>query len=80
MPKFFVDTFDGRAVFDDEGYELSNQIEAKDLVQRVLCDLMSCEKVDHHGARLRADVRNEAGALVMTARLVLTIDEFRSHL
>ena len=78
MPKFFIDTLDGKVIFDDEGYDLPDHSAVKKLVQRVLSDLMSREEGDETGTRLRADVRNEDGTLIMTARLVMTIDEFKN--
>ena len=76
MPKFFVDTFDGRAIFDEEGYDLPDNKAVKDLVHIVLSGRMSRENTDSTGTRLRADVRNADGKLIMTARLTMTIDEF----
>lgn len=78
MPKFFIDTLDGQVIFDDEGYDLPDHQAVKKLVQRVLSDLMSREESDETGTRLRADVRNEDGTLIMTARLMMTIEEFKN--
>ncbi len=74
MPLYYIDTFDGTAVFDDAGTELADLDAACHHVRAALTKLMSEEAGLGERSRCRADVRDASGRRVLEASLVLTVN------
>ncbi|AWN45084.1 hypothetical protein DK419_01010 [Methylobacterium terrae] len=74
MPLYYIDTFDGTAILDDEGTELADLDAARDHVRVVLTKLMGEEAGIDERSRCRADVRDASGRRVLEASLVLTVN------
>lgn len=77
MPRYYIDTFDGLVVLDDVGHDLPDDDAARATVRQTLAAMMKDgSKVDgRSSAQFRADVRNEAGDRVMTATILMVIDD-----
>lgn len=73
MPRFFIDTDDGRlAVTDKDGYELANVRAARDLAIRALCEMTQGDPGPADRCALSARVRSEDGGTLYSAALTLT--------
>ena len=73
MPRFFIDTDDGRTGFvDEDGYELADPHAARDLAVRALSDMARSGSTASDQRILTARVRAEDGSTLYSASLTLS--------
>ncbi|WP_409566230.1 DUF6894 family protein [Methylobacterium sp. J-070] len=73
MPRFFIDTDDGRmTVTDEDGYELANVRAARDLAVRALCEMTQGDPGPADRRALSARVRSADGRTLYSVALTLT--------
>ena len=75
MPQYFFDTHDGHALRDNEGLVFADLSRARAEVQRVLGEMVAREPSDTNAIQIRVDVRDEGGDRVLTATLLVVIEE-----
>ena len=75
MPCYYVDTFNSIVVHDDVGHDVADLPALRKLVRQSLAAMMRDEKDGRHSVQLRADVRDDTGHMVMTASLLMVIEE-----
>ncbi|MEE7459820.1 hypothetical protein MPAR168_23445 [Methylorubrum populi] len=72
MPRYFIDTDDDTfALRDDVGHDLVDLRAARDAAHRALPDMARQKMPDSEHRTFRASVRDESGAVVYVATLVL---------
>lgn len=77
MQRYFIDTFDGEAVIDEKGQEFADLAAVRHQVHDALAVMMRYEPDGRSALQFRADVRDESGLRVMTATLLMVIEETR---
>ena len=75
MPRFFIDTFDGIVAIDDVGHDLPDEAAVRQVVRKTLADMLGAEHKGRSAAQYRAEVRDEAGRSILTASVLIVIDE-----
>ncbi|MGU3661824.1 DUF6894 family protein [Methylobacterium fujisawaense] len=79
MPRFYIDTDDGRsAVIDDDGAEYRDLASAEDEAMRALPEMAQSQHPTRNWHEIFATVRDEAGLLRFRASLALTVERVRS--
>ena len=72
MPRYFIDTDDGRLhVIDDEGHDLADHAQARELAIRALSDMTRDDPGQSDRRAFSARVRSSDGSTVYTASLTL---------
>jgi hypothetical protein len=74
MPRFFIDTFDSIVVIDDVGHELPDEAAVREVVRKTLADMLGAEHKGRPAAQYRAEVRDEVGKSILTASVLIVID------
>lgn len=72
--RFYFDTFNGTVTHDDVGCVLPNLLGARREARRLLQELMGKAAPEQNRAEFRADVRDESGRRVFSARMSLRFE------
>ena len=75
MPRYYFDTDDGRRkIADEEGSDLSDRQQAREEAINIVLEFARDGSLDDHQRTVLCKVRNEDGALIVTASLSLTAE------
>lgn len=78
MPRFYIDTDDGRSVvIDDDGAEYRDLASAEDEAMRALPEMAQARYPARDWRQVSAVVRDEAGAVRFRASLALSVERVR---
>ena len=72
--RFFFDTFNGTVVHDDEGCVLPDVLSARSEALRRLQAMVGHTALERNATEVRADVRDESGRRVFSARICLMFE------
>jgi hypothetical protein len=78
VPRFYIDTFNAIDVRDEEGRDLPDLDAVREEVRRTLAAMMHDGKAGRDSIQFRADVRNEVGQRVLTAAMLMVMEETSS--
>lgn len=78
MPRFYIDTDDGRsAVTDEDGTEYQDLASAEDEAMRSLPEMAQSRYPARDWRQVTATVRDEAGTVRFRASMALTVERVR---